>query len=454
MPTSTPLLNIPKQFQDVDQLLKDMPIIKADGSAGLLATGAFGAAAKKLKLHDVSAALKDNRLATALFRDYTFLASAYLLEPSHLGLLASGSAGIYGEGRDHIPEAIAVPLVKLAQHLDNIPLLDYAHAYALNNFYTVDPAKGLGDWRNLKTFRKFHGGADEEGFIIVHIAMGSHTNKQVSAALDALRGAALGDFVLLEKSLNSHAQFLDTILNIFDEMMVVSHYKGYLSFRTFIMGITGNTSIFPRGVIYEGVSKEPKFYRGETGAQDSIIPTTDSLLQMAYPKNLLVEYLMELRQYRPKDHRAYVDWIKKSADSVKLREVAFKNARCTFAIVKNLYQVQRMRSKHWQYTKSYIIDQTKHAKATGGTPITTWLPNNLGSTLEYLEEAMAHLHTLLDAGQTLEKADLAQFANIETDVSKKIAMLQKEVIRMQQDFKADEQIVDQFSKREKPKCPV
>lgn len=48
--------------------------------------------------------------------------------------------------------------------------------------------------------------------------------------------------------------------------------------------------------------------------------------------------------------------------------------------------IKNFRSQHWSMTKSYILNQTKHPKATGGTPITTWLPNQLGATLEYMEE--------------------------------------------------------------------
>jgi len=35
--------------------------------------------------------------------------------------------------------------------------------------------------------------------------------------------------------------------------------------------------------------------------------------------------------------------------------------------------------------KKYIIDNIKYPKATGGTPITTWLPNQLGASLEYCQ---------------------------------------------------------------------
>ena len=44
----------------------------------------------------------------------------------------------------------------------------------------------------------------------------------------------------------------------------------YTSFRTFIFGITSQ-SMFPHGVVYEGVSEEPLSFRGESGANDSMV---------------------------------------------------------------------------------------------------------------------------------------------------------------------------------------
>jgi indoleamine 2,3-dioxygenase len=46
----------------------------------------------------------------------------------------------------------------------------------------------------------------------------------------------------------------------------------YTSFRTFIFGIASQT-MFPNGVLYEGVSEEPMFFRGESGANDSMVNT-------------------------------------------------------------------------------------------------------------------------------------------------------------------------------------
>ena len=68
------------------------------------------------------------------------------------------------------------------------------------------------------------------------------------------------------------------------------------------MGIKGNDEIFDDGLIYEGVWTEPKQFRGQTGAQDNIIPMEDIFTGVInfYPDNQLTKYLLDLRRYRPK----------------------------------------------------------------------------------------------------------------------------------------------------------
>jgi indoleamine 2,3-dioxygenase len=77
------------------------------------------------------------------------------------------------------------------------------------------------------------------------------------------------------------------------------------------MGIQGNEDIFQTGgVVYEGVEEyngKIMAFRGETGAQDSIIPAMDSALGLEYPRNSLTEYLFELRDYRPYHHQKYIN---------------------------------------------------------------------------------------------------------------------------------------------------
>lgn len=69
--------------------------------------------------------------------------------------------------------------------------------------------------------------------------------------------------------------------------------------------------MFPNGVIYEGVDDEPRAYRGESGANDSIIPTLDNLFELTdrMPNNPLTEILKEFRTYRPVNHTEWLNYV-------------------------------------------------------------------------------------------------------------------------------------------------
>lgn len=114
----------------------------------------------------------------------------------------------------------------------------------------------------------------------------------------------------------------------------------------FIFGITSQ-SMFPNGVIYEGVSETPLSFRGESGANDSMVntrngyshnlvglwfadlitnasqvPLCDNLLQIAMPETPLTKILEDFRQYRPGNHREFLEWVKDSASTVGVKEFA------------------------------------------------------------------------------------------------------------------------------------
>lgn len=55
--------------------------------------------------------------------------------------------------------------------------------------------------------------------------------------------------------------------------------------------------MYPNGVLYEGVSEEPMAFRGESGANDSLVPVLDNLLEVTarLPKNELTDMLRDFR---------------------------------------------------------------------------------------------------------------------------------------------------------------
>ena len=86
LPLSPPPTTLPPAFSVLDSLLKRAPMKTADGKEGLLASFTFGKAVEDdlPDLTDEIHKVKDDlRVVTALYRDYCFLASAYLLEPCH-----------------------------------------------------------------------------------------------------------------------------------------------------------------------------------------------------------------------------------------------------------------------------------------------------------------------------------------------------------------------------------
>ena len=122
LPCRPPLVRLPSQFDVLSAILDNMPIVKADGSAGLLATYELGPSIDSGALPDLTFAIDalktdtgeiDLQAITALFRDYSFLASAYVLEPCWESWSKDNDAG-YGLGRAMLPKCIASPLVNAA----------------------------------------------------------------------------------------------------------------------------------------------------------------------------------------------------------------------------------------------------------------------------------------------------------------------------------------------------
>ena len=382
LPREAPLFNLPTEFAKVEEILNRAPFITPDGKVGLLADGKFGETVlKELPLIDVSK-YEDSRIVEALMRDYSYLAAMYLLEPCDINFRKTKE---YGLGRDHLPESIAIPLCKVAEKLNVKPILEYTQ-YILYNWIRKDPKAEFSP-DNLISPRNFHGSKDELWFKVIHLYMDQHSGKLVKKSIAALKAVEENDRTAFDKALSELAENSKIIVQNLDHMWSGTQPDKYNNYRTFIFGIK-DQPMFPNGVVYKGVSPEPRFYRGETGANDSMIPTLDNLFEVtaSMPKNPLSETLREFRTYRPSNHREFVDWVEEKAKEVHLKNFACQDSNSTVLYMKNLNYIAEFRELHWRLTKEFIIKHSKHPRATGGSPITTWLPNQLGVVLGVIEE--------------------------------------------------------------------
>lgn len=92
--------------------------------------------------------------------------------------------------------------------------------------------------------------------------------------------------------------------------------------------------------------------------------------------------------------------------------------------------------------KKYIISNIKFPTATGGTPITTWLPNQMGACLERCDEIIS----LINPGE-LDGDIYDDYMMRHQVIKTQIENLFREVNDLQADFDAQE--LDQFTTRSK-----
>ena len=122
------------------------------------------------------------------------------------------------------------------------------------------------------------------------------------------------------------------------------------------MGVKGNDAIFGDGVIYEGVDEygnEPQQPRGQTGAQDDLIPTLDifSGVTEYYPTNKLTEYLIDLRTYRPTSIKRFLEDLRERVRACSLAQAVRTHPSAAATMVGIVEEIFLFRNGHFQFVR-------------------------------------------------------------------------------------------------------
>ena len=186
-----------------------------------------------------------------------------------VGFLASGYVNQVGEAPATVlPHNLALPLCEACDRLARPPILSY-DGYALYNWRRRDPTRPIA-LGNIDTLQNFVHLDDEHWFILVHVEIEAIAAAILAAiadvyvALDAT-GDADVDTALTTITDALHRQ--TAVLRRIPEKMDPALY--YRTFRPYIR--------FFEDVTYEGVARSPMDYRGESGAQSSVIPAVVAL---------------------------------------------------------------------------------------------------------------------------------------------------------------------------------
>ena len=344
------------------------PVLEAaDNLSGLMTTGRVRHWLERLPALDLAewaANAPEEQVRVAMVR-YSFLVQAY----------------VWGENDAPaaLPVNLAQPMVALADRLDQAPLLPYS-GYVLDNWTRLDRDQPIGI-DNVYMVQNFYGGADENWFVLIHVAIEAAAAPILALACDLVAAAEAEDTATATALLEEMHGHWDAVNAIFDRMPErCDPYIYFQRVRPYIHGWANNPAL-PDGLIYEGVAKyegKGQAFRGQTGSQSSIVPSMDALFQVRHENDPLRAYLDELHAYRPVQHRRFIEDLRERS---RLREfaVASGDAALRMAFNANVEQVARFRTRHLEYAASYINKQAGSGKGndtevgTGGTPFMKYL---------------------------------------------------------------------------------
>ena len=379
LPEHDPLESLP-QFSALNHLQKELPKLLAARQLRHWIN------AQNILLPD-GLNRQDPDVCRAVFRTLSFAAHGYVWEdPDHVA--------------QRLPAALAIPWWKLAKKLGRPPVLSYA-SYALDNWRRFDQTKPIV-LDNIVLIQNFLGGVDEEWFVLVHVDIEAKAGKALAGLVRALEAAEENDVHEVTAQLRAVATAQEAMCQTLDRMPErCDPYIYYQRVRPYIHGSKDNPAL-PNGLVYEGVEEiqgQPQRFRGETGAQSSIIPSLDAAFGVGHADDPLTHYLNEMRQYMPPRHRAFIEFLEARKDDQGrpllwgyVQDRKTKEPELWKSYRKGVQLLSRFRATHIEYAGAYIHHQKDRgpgnptAVGTGGTPFMDYLRKHLEETQRFVEE--------------------------------------------------------------------
>ena len=113
-------------------------------------------------------------------------------------------------------------------------------------------------------------------------------------------------------------------------------------------------------------------FRGETGAQSSIMPTLVAFMKIPHKPSMLTNHLADMRNYMPAEHRQVIEAVEAMPG---IRDLADKDPYNEV-----LDAMAEFRFVHYGWAQEYINRRTDDPRGTGGTPYMQWLQQLIWET--------------------------------------------------------------------------
>jgi len=335
-------------FAVLDEIGRDLP--------SLLEDRRFGQYASALNIPDWpdGALTEERRRELRLYYVRVgFLASAYINQVSEPAATL-------------LPNNLARPLVRACTLLQRPPILSY-DGYALYNWKRFDPHGPIA-LGNIDTLQNFVHLYDEHWFILVHVEIEAIAADVLSAMGRCLVAVGKGDKEGVSRSLREIAAGVwrqVAVLERIPEKMDASLY--YRTFRPYIR--------FFENVVYEGIDERPMNFRGETGAQSSIMPSLVAFMKIPHRQSMLTDHLSDMRRFMPPRHRHLIADLEAAASPREMADPA--------AYDDVLEAMATFREIHYRWAQEYINRWIPDPRGTGGTPYMSWLKQLIDETRAY-----------------------------------------------------------------------
>jgi len=281
-----------------------------------------------------------------------------------LGFIASAYINQVGYPVSHtLPNNISGSLVRVCKLLKRPPILSY-DGYALYNWKRFDPNKPI-QLGNIDTLQNFVHLYDEHWFVLIHVEI----EALAASILAAIKNICLAfekssdvdinlDLWQVAETINRQVDILKRIPEKMDPMLYYKTFRPYIRFF--------------EQVVYQGVEQKTLNFRGETGAQSSIMPMLVALMKIPHQVSILTEHLFDMRQYMPIEHQLLIEQVENLPD---LKNSDYKAAYN--AILDNMIA---FREVHLGWANEYIHQHVKDPRGTGGTPYMRWLNQLISET--------------------------------------------------------------------------
>ena len=281
-----------------------------------------------------------------------------------VGFLASAYINQVGQPKATVlPRSLALPLCRACALLGRPPILSY-DGYALYNWKRFDPAGPIA-LGNIDTLQNFVHLYDEHWFILVHVEIEAIAAEILRSIAASARAIEQRDAETISRALREIAGAIQrqiAVLRRLPEKMDPALY--HRTFRPYIR--------FFENVVYDGVSEAPMNYRGETGAQSSIMPSLVTFMKIPHRQSALTDHLADMRRFMPAKHRQVIREIEAMPSVRDLSDPQAYNDM--------LEAMATFREIHYGWAQEYINRWVDDPRGTGGTPYMQWLKQLIDET--------------------------------------------------------------------------